>query len=549
MCFTPEYRLSTEALYPAAVNDLKSALRWIRASAKKYNVDSNKIAVLGFSAGGQLAALLGVTAGNSKFEAGECNVRSSSAVNAIIDLDGTLSFVHPESGEGDDTKRTSAATYWFGYSKKENLKLWEEASPLTYVDKNTPPTLFINSSVDRMHAGRNDFLKVLEENNIYSEVKTFPGSPHSFPLFDPWFEPTLKYTDEFLKKVFGLKQKTMKCILFIAVVLVVSFQGFSQTSNPNQYKYVFTVAKDGSGDYKYIQDAIDAMRVYPLRRITLYIKNGVYNEKIVLPSDNTDVTFIGESVEKTIISFNDYSGRGKLTTFTSYTAKISGNRFIAQNITFTNSAGTVGQALALYVDADKAVFKNCRFIGNQDTIYAAGENARQYFVDCYIEGTTDFIFGPSTAVFQNCTIKGKSNSYITAANTPQGKKFGFVFLDCKIIADSAVTKLFLGRPWRAYSRTAFIRCQLPKQIAPDGWNNWGNVENEKTAFYAEYKNSGEGAGTKSRALWSKQLGEAEAKEFTVGNIFANNNSSIQGESNWFSNFQTGPFEWPAKSKP
>lgn len=207
VCFTPEYRLSTEALYPAAVNDLKSALRWIRASAKKYNVDSNKIAVLGFSAGGQLAALLGVTAGNSKFEAGECNVRSSSAVNAIIDLDGTLSFVHPESGEGDDTKRTSAATYWFGYSKKENLKLWEEASPLTYVDKNTPPTLFINSSVDRMHAGRNDFLKVLEENNIYSEVKTFPGSPHSFPLFDPWFEPTLKYTDEFLKKVFGLKQK------------------------------------------------------------------------------------------------------------------------------------------------------------------------------------------------------------------------------------------------------------------------------------------------------------------------------------------------------
>lgn len=341
----------------------------------------------------------------------------------------------------------------------------------------------------------------------------------------------------------------MKCILFIAVVLVVSFQGFSQTSNPNQYKYVFTVAKDGSGDYKYIQDAIDAMRVYPLRRITLYIKNGVYNEKIVLPSDNTDVTFIGESVEKTIISFNDYSGRGKLTTFTSYTAKISGNRFIAQNITFTNSAGTVGQALALYVDADKAVFKNCRFIGNQDTIYAAGENARQYFVDCYIEGTTDFIFGPSTAVFQNCTIKGKSNSYITAANTPQGKKFGFVFLDCKIIADSAVTKLFLGRPWRAYSRTAFIRCQLPKQIAPDGWNNWGNVENEKTAFYAEYKNSGEGAGIKSRVLWSKQLGEGEVKEFTVGNIFANNNSSIQGESNWFSNFQTGPFEWPAKSKP
>jgi pectinesterase len=334
--------------------------------------------------------------------------------------------------------------------------------------------------------------------------------------------------------------------LVILALIFFGFESFSQTSNPDQYKYVFTVAKDGSGDYKYIQDAIDAMRVYPLRRITLLIKNGVYNEKIVLPSDNTDVTFIGESVDKTILNFNDYSGRGKLNTFTSYTAKISGNRFIAENITFINSAGPVGQALALYVDADKAVFKNCKFLGNQDTIYAAGENARQYFVDCYIEGTTDFIFGPATAVFQNCTIKEKANSFLTAANTPQGKKFGFVFLDCKVIADSSVTKFFLGRPWRSYSRTAFIRCQLPKQVAPEGWNNWSNTENEKTSFYAEYKNIGEGVATNSRVSWSKQLNDKDAKEYTVENIFANNNSSIQQDAGWFENFQSRPFEWPTK---
>jgi acetyl esterase/lipase len=205
VCFTPEYRLSTEALYPAAVYDLKSALRWIHANAKIYNVDTNKIAVLGFSAGGQLAALLGVTNSNSKFEGDECNLKSPSAVKAIVDLDGTLSFVHPESGEGDDSKKTSAATYWFGYSKKENPKLWKEASPLTYVGKNTPPTLFINSNVERMHAARNDFIKVLDENNIYSEVKTFSDAPHSFPLFDPWFEPAIKYIDEFLKKIFAIK--------------------------------------------------------------------------------------------------------------------------------------------------------------------------------------------------------------------------------------------------------------------------------------------------------------------------------------------------------
>jgi pectinesterase len=338
----------------------------------------------------------------------------------------------------------------------------------------------------------------------------------------------------------------MKSLVFSFAFFVSSFSLFAQTSNPDQYKYVFTVAKDGTGDYKYIQDAIDAMRVYPLKRITLYIKNGLYNEKIVLPSDNTDVTFVGESLDKTIINFNDYSGRGKLNTFTSYTAKISGNRFIAENITFLNSAGPVGQALALYVDADKAVFKNCKFLGNQDTIFTTGENARQYFVDCYIEGTTDFIFGPATAVFQNCTIRGKANSYITAANTPKGKKFGFVFLDCNIIVDSSVTKLALGRPWRAYSRAAFIRCRLPKQIAPEGWNNWGNTENESTAYYAEYKNTGEGAVTVSRVKWAKQLSDKEAKEYTVENILTSDNSTAPDDPSWCKAIPSIPFVWPTK---
>ena len=339
--------------------------------------------------------------------------------------------------------------------------------------------------------------------------------------------------------------KQLVVILFLFMMVCHSN---AQTANPQQYKYVFTVAKDGTGDYKYIQDAIDAMRVFPLQPITLYIKNGVYNEKIELPANNTDVTFVGESVEKTIIVFNDYSGRGKLTTFTSFTAKISGNRFVAENITFANSAGPVGQAVALYVDADKAVFKNCRFLGNRDTIYAAGETARQYFIDCYIEGTTDFIFGPSTAVFQSCIIKGKSNSYITAANTTPGKKFGFVFLDCKIITDSSVNKLYLGRPWRAQAKTAFIRCDLPKQIAPEGWNNWGNPENEKTAAYSEYKNKGEGANLKSRVAWAKQLTDKEAKEFTVEKIFTGTNTSVLHETNWFQQFHSKPFEWPTVKK-
>ncbi|MGC4104422.1 pectinesterase family protein [Ferruginibacter sp.] len=320
--------------------------------------------------------------------------------------------------------------------------------------------------------------------------------------------------------------------LLLMLPLVLAVNVFAQTSNPQQYKYVFTVAKDGTGDYMFIQDAIDAMRVYPLAPITLYIKNGVYNEKIELPANNTDVTFIGESVDSTIIVFNDYSGKGKLTTFTSYTAKISGNRFLAENITFANSAGPVGQALALYVDADKAVFKNCKFLGNQDTIFTSGENARQFFVDCYIEGTTDFIFGPSTAVFQRCTIKAKINSFVTAASTTKGARFGYVFLDCKIIADTAVNKLYLGRPWRANAKTVFIRCDLPKVIAPEGWHNWSNPENEKTAYYAEYKNTGEGAAIAQRVKWARQLTEKEIKQYTLANIFAGSGFSEKQDLFW-----------------
>jgi len=319
----------------------------------------------------------------------------------------------------------------------------------------------------------------------------------------------------------------------------------AQTANPQQYKYIFTVAKDGSGDYKYIQDAIDAMRVYPLLPITLYIKNGVYNEKIELPETNTDVSFIGESVDKTIISFNDYSGRGKLITFTSYTARISGNRFRAENITFINSAGPVGQALALYVDADQALFKNCRFIGNQDTIFASGENARQYFTDCYIEGTTDFIFGPSTALFHHCTIRCKSNSFITAASTPGGKKFGFVIMDCTITADSSVSKLYLGRPWRAHAKTVFLRCQLPGSIVAEGWNNWNNPGNEKTTFYAEYKNAGPGSDNAGRVGWSHQLTDKDAKEYSIQNILGTINAATG--SDWYQT-PPRPFEWPEKKQ-
>ena len=201
---TADYRLSTDALYPAGVNDLKTAVSWLRANAKSYGIDTNKIAILGFSAGGQLAALMGTTNEDQIYKSSIKN--HSSKVQAIVDIDGTLAFIHPESGEGDDARSISAGTYWFGYSKSQKPELWHEAGALNHVGAGTPPIIFINSSVARMHAGRDDMIKKLNDLGIYSEVHSFPEAPHTFMFFDPWFKPTLNYIDDFLNRVFSLKK-------------------------------------------------------------------------------------------------------------------------------------------------------------------------------------------------------------------------------------------------------------------------------------------------------------------------------------------------------
>ena len=201
---TAEYRLSTEAPYPAAVHDLKAAIRWLRANARQYPIDTTRIAVWGFSAGGQLAALVGTTNGYAPLEGTAGNTNHSSSVQAIVDVDGTLSFTHPESGESANNKPTPAS-FWLGGLKTEKPELWEQAGGLNHVSPQTPPIVFINSAVDRMHAGREDMIKQLDAHHIYHETHTFPDSPHSFPLFNPWFEPTLQYTTDFLNLVFRKK--------------------------------------------------------------------------------------------------------------------------------------------------------------------------------------------------------------------------------------------------------------------------------------------------------------------------------------------------------
>ena len=500
VCLTPEYRLSTEALYPAAVHDLKSAIRWIRANALDYQVDTNRIAIAGFSAGGHLAALLGTTTSQPFFEGDGCYRDHNSSVQAIIDIDGTLSFVHPESGEGDDSKKTSAATYWFGYTKKENPVLWKQASPLTHVGPYTPPVLFLNSSVERMHAGRDDFNRMLDKHGIYHQEKTFAGAPHSFILFQPWFDSSLQIIDAFLDKVF--KSKTFKARV--------------------------TVAKDGSGDYQSIQQALHAIPRNNQKQVTIFIKKGVYKEKLFLDSTKSNLILAGEDPFNTILSYDDHSGKiaangDTLHTFNSYSFLLEANNVKAINLSIENTAGnTAGQAVAMHIMGDRISFFNCLFLGHQDVLYAGKAGSRQYFESCYIEGTTDFIFGPSIAWFEKCHINSKRNSHVTAASTPKEQAYGYVFNNCVLTTDSAhVNKVTLGRPWRPYANVTYINCYLGAHIIPEGWNNWRNVDNEKTARYAEFNSYGPGARPTSRLAWTKQLTELEASKYTLRNVMGN----------------------------
>lgn len=289
-------------------------------------------------------------------------------------------------------------------------------------------------------------------------------------------------------------------------------------------KYDFVVAADGSGNYRTVQEAINAVPDFRKKWTTIFIKNGTYKEKIVMAESKQMVSFIGESVDRAIITYDDYAqkknvfGEEKGTSGSSG-FYIYGKTVSFQNITFQNTAGPVGQAVAVFVAGDKVKFRNCKFLGFQDTLYTFGYDSRQYYNNCYIEGTVDFIFGSSTAVFDSCTVYGKRSGFYTAASTPQTKKFGYVFRYCTITGDAPEASFYLGRPWRPYAKTVFLYCDLGKQVKKEGWDNWRNADNEKTTYYAEYKNKGVAANTKDRVSWSHQLTDEEAAQYSLKNIF------------------------------
>lgn len=305
-----------------------------------------------------------------------------------------------------------------------------------------------------------------------------------------------------------------------------------------------TVAADGSGTYATVQAAINAAPDGRNAPWIILIRPGRYQEHVVVPATKPFLTLRGENAATTVITegrnFNSPGiGGAKITTPDSATALIQANNFTAENLTFENTTTREEkvQALALYMTGDRGVFRRCRFLGWQDTLRADSPrrpggstepdtprpegNARQYFVDCYIEGHVDFIYAASTAVFDRCHIHGKADGYITAASTPEAAPFGYVFLDCKVTTGSLVQKgVFLGRPWRKHAATAFIRTELAGNIRAEGWDNWRNPANEQTARYAEYGSTGPGAQMEKRVKWAKQLTDNEAKAYTAEKVLA-----------------------------
>ncbi|GGA99089.1 pectate lyase [Puia dinghuensis] len=270
-------------------------------------------------------------------------------------------------------------------------------------------------------------------------------------------------------------------------------------------------------DYPTVQAAFDAARPNTL----IYVKAGIYREKLQLTKDS--ITLIGET--GTILTYDDHPGMvntqgDSVNTRNSYSFRVTGNDFRAEGVTFRNDAGfNAGQAVGVEVIGDRAVFIGCRIIGNQDILFLNSVKSRQYYKDCYIEGTTDFIFGAATAWFQHCHIHSKKNSHVTAASTPQDHAYGFVFDSCTLTGDTSLDRVSLGRPWRPYACVIYLHCWLGKHIMPAGWANWNNTENYKTTRYAEYDDEGPGANPAARVSWSRQLTKKEADDITPQKIF------------------------------
>ena len=493
--FTISYRLAPTSRWPACIEDVRTAIRWVKANALAYRADPERIVLIGYSAGGHLACLAAVQGDETER------------------VQGVVAFAPPTDHEADNERRGGLSPSMQKLLDRplelddQTRAMLRHLSPIQYVNAGLPPFLLIHGTEDTSvpYSQSVHFRAELKHYAAPCELITIEGAGHSIADWGPLHPGFLEETVAWLKTTFQAGQRVPTSMAAVTPAAIEK-----------------TVKADGTGEYRTVQAAVDSVPEGNRCPVVILIEPGIYKERVTVPCGKPFITLKGRDAEKTVLTFELFAGLkdaegNEIGTFRTPSVTIAADDFTAEHITFENSAGPVGQAVAIAVFGDRAAFRNCRFLGWQDTIL--DHLGRHYYDHCTIVGHCDFIFGGGTAFFEGCRIHCLKSSYITAASTPERASYGYVFSHCTITGEPGV-KSYLGRPWRDYAHVIFLDTQMADLVRPEGWHNWGKPEREKTARYAEYNSAGPGAAPASRVAWSRQLTAAEAQTITVKTVLA-----------------------------
>lgn len=493
--FSINYRLAPQHRWPACIEDVRTAIRWVRANAAEYRGDAARIALIGYSAGGHLACLAAVQADPAE------------RVQAVVGI------APPTDHEADSARRGGLSPSMQklldrpGEMNDDARTMLQRISPIQYVNAGLPPFLLLHGTDDNSvpYSQSVNFKTKLDHYCAPCEIITIEGAGHRI---SEWNQIRPQYVKEIVDWLTRAVQAQRRPAVPGSIA-----------GKPVE----LTVSADGQGRFTSVQAAVDAVPDGNLEPVTITIAPGVYKERIAVPRYKRFIHFKGQDAGKTILTFDLYAGikndDGKeIGTFRTPSVTIESDDFSADNITFENSAGPVGQAVAMAVFGDRVVFRNCRFLGWQDTIL--DHVGRHYYENCTILGHCDFIFGGGTAFFEKCRIVCLKNGYITAASTPDFEPFGYVFSHCTISGQSPEVRTYLGRPWRDYANVIFLNTEMSEVVRPAGWHNWDKPYRETTSRYAEFGSTGPGANPNARVPWAEKLTEEQARVITAQKVLA-----------------------------
>jgi pectin methylesterase-like acyl-CoA thioesterase len=483
--FSINYRLAPEHRWPACFEDVQTAIRWVRAHAAEFKGDPSRIVLFGHSAGGQLVCLSAALAGED------------TRVQAVVGFAPVTNFEQDLAARGGLSKSLQQLHGRPQEITDEALAILRETSPLNRVKAGAPHFLLVHGTADKSVPFQQslDFQAKIRANGSTCDLLEIKDAGHGLLTM-------AKADPGFMEKTIEWVRKALSSTVGGAVV-----------------------AADGSGDFRSVQEAINAspQTSTAAQPWTIRIKPGVYKERIYIQREKRFLRLVGEDAATTVLTFDLHANvpgpdSKPIGTFRTPSTQIDADDFTAENLTFANSAGPVGQALAIRIDGDRHVYRRCRFLGWQDTILV--NRGRHYFEESTITGHVDFIFGGGTDWFERCEIRCLRDGYVTAASTPAETPFGYVFNRCRITGETPEVRTYLGRPWRPFAATLFLNCEMDAVVRPEGWHNWGKPEREQTTRYAEFGSTGAGAGADARVRWAKTVTADDAAAVTVERVLA-----------------------------